>query len=115
MFKKRKALVEALKQKGRVIHFTSGYVIVPTESDVFQVIKDLTSGVVRDPLTTLGVKNELRAQGFFATQSVISEFMHKMASTGMLTARDTGRYHVFERGSTWMLAEAVAGHSGFVR
>ena len=115
MFEKRKALVAALVERDRVIRFADGYVIVPTESEIMQVIKDLLEPVVRGPLTTLDVKNALRQLGFYVTQTAISRWMHQLARVGVLIAEDTGPYNVFSKGAMWVAGEALAAHESFVR
>lgn len=60
---------------------------------VLQAIKDL--GADGAHVTTLVIKNYLRTNGFEATQSRISSYMHEWAERGELEKRDLGQYHEF--------------------
>lgn len=60
---------------------------------VLQAIKDL--GADGAHVTTLVIKNYLRTNGFEATQSRVSSYMHEWAERGELEKRDMGQWHEF--------------------
>ena len=110
MFQKRKQLVQALIDEGKVVKFSDGYVLVPTFVDFVNAVDESLHGaaVMCDGyVTTLDVKNTLREHGFLATQAVVSQWMHHMADDGLLTKQDMGPYHRFFPCSAWEAGVAV--------
>lgn len=82
-----------LISEGQVVLSGGEYYLPITPRDVLQVALGLIK--TKTQTTTLDVKNELRLQGSYVTQDMVSEVLEKAASAGIVEFKDNGKHRIF--------------------